>query len=57
MDIKTIKAKVRRNASVFSIHAEEERMDEGLKAQEVIAAILNGEILEQYPDQGTAKVV
>lgn len=52
MDIETIKAKVHQNKLVFSSHAEEERMDEGLTVEEVITAILNDEILEQYPDTG-----
>jgi hypothetical protein len=52
MDIAIIKANVRDGKLVFSIHAEEERMDEDLTAQDVITAILNGEILEQYPDTG-----
>jgi hypothetical protein len=52
MDIEIIKTKVQRGELVFSIHAEEERMDEDLTAQDVITAILNDEILEQYPDTG-----
>ncbi len=52
MDIEIIKTKVRQGELVFSIHAEEERMDEGLTAHAVVTAILNDDILEQYPDTG-----
>lgn len=52
MDIELIKARVRRRELIFSSHGEEERMDEGLLAREVIEALLEGEILEHYPDTG-----
>lgn len=52
MDVETIKAKIRQREFVFSLHAEEARMDDNLTAREVIDAILNDEILEQYPDTG-----
>jgi hypothetical protein len=52
MEIEEIKVKIRRQEFVFSMHAEEARMDDNLTAQEVITAILNDEILEQYPDTG-----
>jgi len=52
MDIEAIKAKIKARDFFFSSHAEEERMDEGLTAKEVLEAILNDEILEQYPDTG-----
>jgi hypothetical protein len=55
MDIETIKTKIRQREFVFSSHAEEARMDDGLTAQEVVDAILNDEILEQYPDTGRGK--
>jgi len=52
MKIKTIKAKIRRREFMFSMHAEEARMDDNLTARQVIAAILNDDILEHYPDTG-----
>lgn len=52
MDIEVIKDKIRRREFVFSSHAEEARMDDGLTAQEVITAILNDEILERYLNTG-----
>lgn len=52
MDLDLIKAKVKRRELLFTNHGEEERMDEGLKASEVIGAILDGELLEYYPDTG-----
>jgi hypothetical protein len=52
MDVQIIRSKAERKALVFSLHAEEERMDEGLTAQDIITAITKGEVLEQYPDTG-----
>jgi hypothetical protein len=52
MDIELIKSKVKLRELVFSNHGEEERMDEDLLASEIIDALLNGEMLEQYPDTG-----
>ncbi len=46
MDIQAIKTKVRQLEFVFSLHAEEARMDDNLTAQEVIDAILNDKIDE-----------
>jgi hypothetical protein len=48
MDIETIKARIRRREFMFSMHAEEAWMDDHLTAQQVIAAVLNDEILEPY---------
>ena len=52
IDIDDIKAKISAGQLFFSSHAEEERMDDGLTARQVLEAILNDEILEQYPDTG-----
>lgn len=52
MDIEEIKNKVRSNLYVYTHHAEIERKLERLKFSQVEEAILNGEILEQYPDTG-----
>lgn len=52
MDIEEIKAKVRDDQYLYSLHAEVEcRVDELTFAQ-VEEALLVGEILEQYPDTG-----
>ncbi len=52
MDIEEIQAKVRANQYVYTQHAEIERIAEELKFTEIEDALLNGQILEQYPDTG-----
>lgn len=52
MDIESIKAKVRDDRYVYSHHAEIERRAEALTFAQVEEALLNGQILEQYPDSG-----
>ena len=52
MDIEEIKAKVRANQYVYTHHAEIERRADDLTFAQVEEALLNGEILEQYPDTG-----
>jgi len=50
MDLEEIKARVRTNQYAYSFHAEIERKAEGLTFTQVEEALLNGEILEEYPD-------
>lgn len=52
MDIEEIKQKVRDNQYVHSQHADIERKAELLTFLRVEEALLNGSILEQYPDTG-----
>jgi len=52
MDIEEIKVKVRNNQYLYSLHAEVERKADELTFAQVEEALLNGEILEQYPDTG-----
>ena len=52
MDVEEIKAKVRANEYVYSLHAEIERGADELTFAQVEEALLSGEILEQYPDTG-----
>jgi hypothetical protein len=52
MDIDEIKAKVRANQYVYTLHAEVERRADGLTFAQVEEALLSGGILEQYPDTG-----
>ena len=52
MDIEEIKAKVRANRYVYTHHAEIERRADELTFAQVEVSLLNGEILEQYPDTG-----
>jgi len=52
MNIEDIKARVRANQYVYTVHADIERKADGLTLAQVEAALLSGEILEQYPDTG-----
>ncbi len=52
MDIEEIKAQVRSNQYFYSLHAETERKADELTFAQVEEALLNSEILEQYPDTG-----
>jgi len=49
MDIAWIRAQVRSADYEYSVHAEAERQAERLSIQDVEAALLNGEVLEDYP--------
>lgn len=50
MNIEEIKVKLRANEYIYSHHAEIERRAEALTFAQVEDALLNGRILEQYPD-------
>ncbi len=50
MNIREIKAKIRSNEYEISYHAERERREEEITIDHIEKAILNGEILEDYPD-------
>ena len=52
MDIEGIKRRVREGQYAYSQHADDERMEEDLTFAEVEEALLNGEIMERYPDSG-----
>jgi len=52
MDIEAIKAKVRANQYVYTFHADIERKADGLLFAQVEQALLNGVLLETYPDTG-----
>ena len=52
MDIEEIKAKVRADQYVYTYHTDIERRADELTFAQVEEALLNGEILEQYPDTG-----
>ncbi len=52
MDIDYIKAKFRAGQYRFSLHAEMEAEEEDLDIAQIVDAILNDDILEQYPDTG-----
>ncbi len=52
MDINKIKSKVRANQYVYTHHADIERKADRLTFAQIDKALLNAEILEQYPDTG-----
>ncbi len=52
MDIDEIKACVRDDRYVYSVHADYERKADNLTFAQIERALLNGYILEQYPDTG-----
>ncbi len=52
MDIAEIRAKVRQNQYLYSLHADIERKAEDLTFAQVEQALLDGEMLEHYPDTG-----
>lgn len=52
VDIEEIKRRVRSGAFIFSTHADQEAADEAIDIAEVRSALLNGEVLENYPDTG-----
>lgn len=50
MDISEIRRLVRQGRYEFSIHAQQERLEEDLDVTEIEAALADGEIVEAYPD-------
>lgn len=52
MDITDIQSKIRADAYVYTQHAELERVKDDLTFAQIEVALLNGTILEQYPDTG-----
>lgn len=52
MEIEVIKELVRGDQYLYSLHAEIERKADELTFVQVEEALLNGKILEQYPDTG-----
>ena len=56
MDIQIIKSKVRADEYVCTQHADIERRGDNLTFVQIENALLNGEILEQYPVQDVGRV-
>jgi len=52
MDIDLIKTKVRLGHFLISAHADQEAADENIDIAEIYVAVLDGELLEEYPDTG-----
>ena len=55
MEAEEIQAKVSQNLYVYTAHGDIERQADGLTFTQVEEALLNGEILEQYPNTGRGK--
>lgn len=51
MDIKTIQQLVAANKYQIKLHAVQHALKEGFDEQEMIKAILNGRIIEEYPNR------
>jgi hypothetical protein len=52
-----IRRKVRRGDYLYTLHAEIERKADDLIFVQIEKALLNGKILEQYPDSGRRRGV
>lgn len=50
MELQAIQEQIRQGDYEISIHAEKERYAENISLSEIETTILNGEILEDYPD-------
>jgi hypothetical protein len=50
MDINEIRRLVRQEQYEFSIHAQQERLEEDLDITEIEEALIQGEIIEDYPN-------
>ena len=50
MTINDIKQCIIERSYEFSIHAQQERLEDDLDITDIEAAIMNGEVLENYPD-------
>ncbi len=59
MEIREIQEKIRKEEYEISFHAEKERYAENITISDLEAAIYNGKILEDYPDdpRGTSCLV
>lgn len=50
MDIGEIRTKIEKDEFILSFHAHEERQAESISVEDIKIAILNGEIIENYPE-------
>lgn len=55
MDIEEIRSKVGKDEFVLSNHAHEERQAEAISIEDLKTAILNGEVIEDYPEDKRGK--
>lgn len=56
MDIETIRKRVRAGDSLVKSHAIQHAIKEGFERQHMIEAIINGAIIEEYPDDQRALI-
>ena len=49
---KTIKSKFKKEQYYFSKHADQERQNDNLLVTEIEQAVIDGRVLEEYPDTG-----
>lgn len=52
MNLEEIKEKILKNEYDYTLHAEIERKADDLTFSQIELAILGGEVLERYPDDG-----
>ena len=50
MDIEKIRSKIKQDEFVLSFHAHEERQAESISIEDIKTAVINGEIIENYPE-------
>ncbi len=50
MDLGWLKTKIRQNQYLFTLHADEERRNDSFAIEDVEKALLEGQILETYPN-------
>ena len=50
MTIEKIRRKIREGRYEFTAHAQQERLEDDLDIAEIEAAILDGEVIEEYPN-------
>ena len=50
MDIKTIQGRIREGNYLTKPHAVQHALKEGFARKHIVEAILNGEIIEEYPE-------
>ena len=51
MDIQPIIEQVRRGTYYWRQHAIQRSIERGIRDEEVVEALLNGEIIEEYPEE------
>ena len=55
MDIKEIREKAKKEEFVLTFHAHEERQAEAISIEDIKTAFINGEIIEDYPEDKRGK--